>query len=47
LPRRRQTDYKPPDSQQELVDSMEALYMIIAFIVVMGLLNVISTGRLD
>jgi hypothetical protein len=29
------------------VDSMEALYMIIAFIVVMALLNVISTGRLD
>jgi hypothetical protein len=26
---------------------MDALYMIIAFVVVMALLNVISTGRVD
>jgi len=26
---------------------MDALYMIIAFVVVMALLNVVSTGRVD
>jgi len=26
---------------------MDALYMIIAFVVVIGILNVISTGRVD
>jgi len=26
---------------------MDALYMIIAFVVVMALLNIVSTGRVD
>jgi hypothetical protein len=32
----------PPEDQ-----GMDALYMIIAFVVVMALLNVVSTGRID
>jgi len=47
LPRRRQSAYKRCEINQFQGTSMDALYMIIAFVVVIAILNVVSTGRVD